>query len=57
MRCDDRVIEELAFKLPINNIKNISYWLDSDNKDKVKKYKVKLVKQFLKLMEEEICNQ
>ena len=48
----DNVVEELAYKLPINNIKNISYWLDSGNKDKVRKYKIKLVKQFLKLMED-----
>ena len=53
---ESRAIEELAFNLPINNIKNISYWLDSGNKDKVRKYKVKLVKHFLKLMEEQ-CNQ
>lgn len=51
---EEKFIEELAYQLPINNIVKIMHYKNSFDRSKVLKYKVKLVKQVIKLIEKEI---
>ena len=46
-------IKELAYQLPINNIIKITHCKNSFlDRNKALKYKIKLVQQFIKLLEE-----